>query len=106
MDALTLVALTLVAFLTMARGWLRQEVAMPLVALLALALAPPEEATQALTKAFAAFARIAVLFTAVAVPAHALERAGALNWLGLLVGQLLGTVMVRLRLSSTIAVPG
>jgi len=106
MEALLLVGLTASAFVAMARGWLRQEVAMPLVALLALAVTPPGEAGHALGEAFGSFGRIAVLFTAVAVPAHALEQSGALTWVGLLVGQLVGIAMGRLRLSPRVAVSG
>ncbi|MEK9208486.1 MAG: hypothetical protein AAB910_00230, partial [Patescibacteria group bacterium] len=69
-----LIVLILTAFILMTKGTLKQELAMPLVALGAIILAGNEEGFLALHNGFAEFSKIALLFTAVAVPAHILQR--------------------------------
>ncbi len=96
----------LVAFACMTRGWLRQEVAMPAVTLWALVLAGPHDAELAMRQGFAEFARIALLFTAVVVPTHMLQRAGALRWVGLLLGEGLGIGVDRWGVRPGLLVPG
>lgn len=101
-----LILIIVAAFTCMTRGWLRQEVAMPVVALSALALPGAHDAELALRQGFSEFSRIAVLFTAVAVPAHMLQRAGALRWVGMLIGEWLGIGIVRLGFPPVVLVPG
>lgn len=112
MFTLLLVLAILVSFVCMTKGRLAQEVAMPLAALAALVLlgsndllTGEHDAEAALTAGFAQFSRIAVLFTAVAVPAHILQRAGALNWLAMLVGEWLGIIIVRIKIAPFAVVP-
>src|ERR1051326_5169573 len=112
MFTLVLILALFVAFVCMTKGKLEQEVAMPLVALASIALvgfhdvlSGDHEAETALAEGFAQFARIAVLFTAVAVPAHILQRAGALNWLAMLIGEWLGILIVRLKAAPFVVVP-
>lgn len=112
MLTLLLVLAILAAFVSMTKGKLQQEVAMLLAALAGLVLVGindgrtgNHDAEQVLANSFAQFSRIAVLFTAVAVPAHILQRAGALNWLAMLVGEWLGILVVRLRTAPFIVVP-
>jgi Na+/H+ antiporter NhaD/arsenite permease-like protein len=62
---------------------------MTLAALGALILSGQESAVL-LKNGFAEFSRIAVLFTAIAVPAHILQRSDALGWIGMRVGELTG----------------
>jgi Na+/H+ antiporter NhaD/arsenite permease-like protein len=105
MFTLLLLLVILAAFVCMTKGKLQQEVAMPLAALLSLALAGSHDADLVLRESFAEFSRIALLFTAVAVPAHILQRAGALNWMAMLIGEWLGSVIRRLRIAPFIIVP-
>lgn len=112
MFTVLLLLVILVAFIAMTKGKLEQEVAMPLAALAALGLAgihdvraSGHDAETALTEGFAQFARIAVLFTAVAVPSHMLQRAGALNWVAMLVGEGLGRLIVRFKTAPFVVVP-
>ena len=112
MFTIVLVLLILAAFVSMAKGKLEQEVAMPLAALATLVLvglhdvlAGGDDAETALIEGFSQFARIAVLFTAVAVPAHLLQRAGALNWLAMLVGEWLGRLIIRFKAAPFVVVP-
>lgn len=111
---LTLILLftILAAFVCMTKGKLQQEVAMPLAALVGLALVGVQDAKAGsaevdlvLREAFSEFSRIAVIFTAVAVPAHILQRAGALNWLAMLIGEWLGLVIRRLKVGPFTVVP-
>jgi len=105
MATLILILLILVAFVLMTKGILKQEVAMPLVALAGIVLAGGEEGLMALHNGFAEFSRIAILFTAVAVPAHILQRSGLLDWVGMWVGELIGQIHVRTKASITVLVP-
>lgn len=105
MASVLLLLLILIAFACMSRGWLRQEVAMPLVALSAMVLAGAD-AERALQQGFAEFAHIALLFTAVAVPAHQLLRAGAFRWVSMWLGEYLGFGILHLGLAPALLVPG
>ncbi len=79
----------LAGFLAMIKLRADQALVMPLVALacLTLNLGRFEEL---LTGGLSSFARVAVLFTAVAVPAHMVERSGAFRQLGTRLGFLIG----------------
>lgn len=86
---LLLIALLLINFGLLTKGVLKTEVGMTLAALGALILSDQESATL-LEHGFAEFSRITVLFTAIAVPAHILQRSDALDWVGMRVGELTG----------------
>ena len=100
-----LIILILTAFALMTKGILKQEVAMPLVALGAIILSGNKEGFLALHNGFAEFSRIALLFTAVAVPAHILQRSGVLDWIGMWVGEFIGKIYTKTRVSINFLVP-
>mgnify|MGYP001565700455 CR=1 FL=1 len=100
-----LIVLILTAFILMTKGTLKQELAMPLVALGAIILAGNEEGFLALHNGFAEFSKIALLFTAVAVPAHILQRSNILDWIGMWVGELIGKIYVKTKISINFLVP-
>ncbi len=105
METIILIFVILLAFALMTKGILKQEVAMPLVALGAIILAGDHEGMRALHDGFAEFSRIAVLFTAVAVPAHILQRSNFLNWIGMWIGELIGKVFIKTKVNIVILVP-
>ena len=107
MSILTIILILLVlsAFALMTKGVLKQEVAMPLVALGAITLAGNEEGLLALHNGFAEFSRIALLFTAVAVPAHILQRSGLLDWIGMSIGEFIGRIHIKTKISVNLLVP-
>lgn len=92
---IALICTILVGFTLMTFRILKQEVAMPLVALIAIMLAGSTDGANALHAGFSEFSRIAVLFTAVAVPAHILQRSKLFDWLGMYVGELIGKMRVK-----------
>jgi Na+/H+ antiporter NhaD/arsenite permease-like protein len=100
-----LISLILLTFTLMARGILKQEVAMPLLALAAIILAGQHDGFEALQEGAREFSRIALLFTAVAVPAHILQRSQLLDWLGMRIGELIGDIWARTKISIIILVP-
>lgn len=78
------------------------DVGMMLMALIALIMSGPEDAAHALHFGFYEFAPVALLFTAVAVPAHVLQRSDVLDWIGMKIGELIGRIKIRLpRLDTT-----
>lgn len=105
MLTIILILLILTAFVLMTTGKLKQEVAMPLVALGAITLAGSEEGFLALHNGFSEFSRIAILFTAVAVPAHILQRSRILDWVGMWVGEFIGKIYVKTKISINILIP-
>ena len=105
MLTIILILLILTAFVLMTTGKLKQEVAMPLVALGAVILAGNEEGFLALHNGFSEFSRIAILFTAVAVPAHILQRSRILDWVGMWLGEFIGRIYVKTKISITILIP-
>ncbi|MFH0772816.1 MAG: SLC13 family permease [bacterium] len=105
MATFILVFIILLAFVLMTKGILKQEVAMPLVALGAIILAGDHEGMKALHSGFSEFSRIAVLFTAVAVPAHILQRSNLLNWIGMWIGELIGKVYIKTKVNISFLVP-
>ena len=54
---------------------------------------------------FAEFSRILLIFTAVAVPAHLLQRGNVLRWVGLLLGEWIGIAVRSSRLPAWLLVP-
>jgi len=105
MLTLALLLLILVGFAAMTYRKVPQEVALSLVALGALVLAGAPDNEEALLDAFKELSRVALLFTAVAVPAHLLMRANALQWFGMLIGEGIGDLIGRFRAPSFIIVP-
>jgi Na+/H+ antiporter NhaD/arsenite permease-like protein len=105
MLTLALLLLILVGFAAMTYRKVPQEVALSLVALGALVLAGAPDNEEALHDAFKELSRVALLFTAVAVPAHLLMRANALQWFGMLIGEGIGDLIGRFRAPSFIIVP-
>lgn len=93
-----LIGVILIGFLAMTFGILKQEVAMPLVALFSVCLAGNVDGNIALHEGFSEFSRIAILFTAVAIPAHILQRSKLFDWLGMLIGELVGLIRVKTRI--------
>lgn len=105
MLTLTLIILILIVFALMTKQILKQEVAMPLLALSALILSGEAQALKALHNGFVEFSRIAVLFTAVAVPAHILQRSKLLDWIGMWIGEAIGRIHNKTKVNITILVP-
>ena len=99
-----LLGIILLNFALLTKGILKTEVGMTLTAIIAIILAGPSDGVRALQQGFEEFARIAVLFTAVAVPAHMLIRSAALHKLGMVVGELLGKVTTRSKVDPVFAV--
>src|SRR5689334_20966727 len=90
-----LLGIILLNFVLLTKGVLKTEVGMTVTAIIAIILAGPIDGVRALQQGFEEFARIAVLFTAIAVPAHMLIRSAALHKLGMIVGEALGKVTTR-----------
>src|SRR5436853_7502723 len=105
MATILLVCMILGGFVIMARGRLSQEVALPIVALGALALSGAPDNQTALQGGFAEFSRILLIFTAVAVPSHLLQRAHALEWVGLLLGEWVGLLIRRVGVPAWFLIP-
>jgi len=97
-QSIAMLAVLLVAFYAMARRGVAQAIAMPLAAsaFLALSLTHAKEITES---AFRDFGPVAILFTAVAVPAHMIERSNAFTWLGAALGTQIGWLRLRTELA-------
>jgi Na+/H+ antiporter NhaD/arsenite permease-like protein len=77
------------AFMAMATNLAPQQVAMPLAACAILPLFPSIAPT-IVGNAFQEFGPVALLFTAIAIPAHLVESSGAFKWIGLRMGRYVG----------------
>ena len=77
----------------MAKRKATPDIALPIVALLGLLLAGPHHAEAPLSRGFEEFARICLIFTAVAVASHQLKSAKALRYAGLWLGEKIGYVV-------------
>ncbi len=95
MLTIILILLILLAFTLMTKRVLKQEVAMPLLALVAISLVGNVQGLNAIHNGFAEFSRIAILFTAVAVPAHMLQRSRLLDLIGVWVGEIIGKIYIK-----------
>lgn len=96
--SILLIATILANFVLMARGILPPYIGMTLTALVALAIvgfAHPNEALQSAQSGAGGFARVAILFTAIAAPSHMLGRSEALDKLGLWLGESIGWLAAR-----------
>lgn len=89
-----MLAILLFAFVMMACFKTSQALAMPLAACGFVAL-NPDKAHAIIQGAFGEFATVAILFTAVAVPAHMIERSGAFRWMGNRMGRNIGVASLR-----------
>lgn len=94
-----LVIVILTGFLLMTFRILEQEIAIPLVALISIILAGPSEGYKALHNGFAEFSKIALLFTAVAVPAHMLESSNLFELLGSKIGEIIGYLNLKIKMN-------
>lgn len=94
-----LILVILTGFLLMTFRILDQEIAVPLVALIAIILAGPIEGYKSLHNGFAEFSKVALLFTAVAIPAHMLESSGLFNLLGAKIGELIGNLTLKFKIN-------
>jgi Na+/H+ antiporter NhaD/arsenite permease-like protein len=92
-------------FYLMVTNRLSQEVAVPLLALTAMLIAGAHAADDALKEGIADFARVAIIFTAVAVPAKQLLRSKALDKQGLFIGEFIGRWSARLNIPLFVTVP-
>jgi Na+/H+ antiporter NhaD/arsenite permease-like protein len=95
MATIALLALIAVAFASMARGAVKMEVAFPLVASAMLCLVGPAEAAGIVAGSGSEFIHVAIMFTAVAVPAKILHESGALDLLSAWVGGKIGAISNR-----------
>src|SRR5215469_14110253 len=92
-----LIGAILLNFALLTKGVLKTEVGMTLTAIAAITLAGPVDGFKALQQGFEEFAKIAVLFTAIAVPAHMLTRSAALHKLGMIEGEFIGKMATKLK---------
>lgn len=79
-----------VNFVLLTKGVIKTEVGMWLTALIAVILSGPVDGLSALENGFSEFAKIAILFTAIATPAHMLQRSDILEILGMRIGEFIG----------------
>jgi Na+/H+ antiporter NhaD/arsenite permease-like protein len=105
MSTYILLIAIITAFVCMAKSYLKQEVAFPLLALFSIILIGPHEGNAILGKGFSEFSRVAVIFSSIAIPAHMLERSGALTWFGKLIGETIGIAGNSLGISPIAIVP-
>jgi len=95
-----LIFVILLGFLLMTFRILDQEITVPLVALISIILAGPIEGYKSLHNGFAEFSKVALLFTAVAIPAHMLESSGLFNLLGSKIGELVGYLTLKFKINT------
>ncbi len=81
-------------FVAMARFGISQALVMPLVASAFLVL-QGTAASGILQKSFAEIAPVAIIFTAIAIPAHQLQRSNLFRLVGTLLGRLVGRLGIR-----------
>jgi Na+/H+ antiporter NhaD/arsenite permease-like protein len=89
-----MLAVLFTAFLAMAKYEVPQALTMAVVACVFLFIQGPE-GDKILQGAFGHFSEIAILFTAVAIPAHMLDRSQGLQWLAAGMGRRLGVFTLR-----------
>ncbi|GAB4218947.1 MAG: hypothetical protein Fur009_2610 [Candidatus Microgenomates bacterium] len=97
---IALILVILIGFLLMTFRILDQEITVPLVALISIILAGPTEGYKSLHNGFAEFSKVALLFTAVAIPAHMLESSGLFNFLGSKIGELVGYLTLKFKMNT------
>lgn len=99
-----LIIIILAGFLLMTFRILDQEIAIPLVALMSIILAGPEDGYKSLHNGFAEFSKVALLFTAVAIPAHMLESSNLFNLLGTKIGEFVGFLSLKFKLNTVLII--
>ena len=91
---ITMLVILFAAFTAMTRHGAPQALAMPIVACIFLGL-QGDAAEDIVRRGFSHFADIAVLFTAVAVPAHQIERSRGFQWFASILGRRFGVLHLR-----------
>lgn len=95
LNAASILAILLGSFVAMSRFEVSQALAMPLAACALLVLVGTS-APSILEKSFSEFAPVAIVFTAIAIPAHQLQRSNLFRLVGAHLGSLIGKVGIRL----------
>lgn len=96
-QTILLIVVILSGFGLMTARKLSQEVAVPLVAFIAIILAGPADGLQSLEGGFKEFAKVGLLFTAVAIPAHMLQDSNLFNLLGTRIGAMIGSLNLKFK---------
>jgi len=96
-QTILLIVVILSGFGLMTARKLSQEVAVPLVAFIAIILAGPVEGLNSLEGGFKEFAKVGLLFTAVAIPAHMLQESNLFNLLGTKIGATIGSLNLKFK---------
>lgn len=97
-ETILLIVVILSGFGLMTARKLSQEIAVPLVAFIAIILAGPNEGLRSLEGGFKEFAKVGLLFTAVAIPAHMLQQSNLFNLLGTKIGAMIGSLNLKFKL--------
>lgn len=97
-ETILLVLVILSGFALMTARKLSQEIAVPLVAFIAIILAGPDEGLRSLEGGFKEFAKVGLLFTAVAIPAHMLQESHLFNLLGVKLGATVGSLNLKFKI--------
>lgn len=97
-QTILLILVILTGFGLMTARKLSQEVAIPLVSFIAIILAGPNEGLRSLEGGFKEFAKVGLLFTAVAIPAHMLQESNLFNLLGTRIGAMIGSLNLRFKI--------
>lgn len=92
MLTIVLIISIIVTFVLITKEILKQEIGIPLLALIAVIIAGEHDGFIALQNGFKEFTRVGLLFTAVAVPAYLIKTSGALTWFGMTIGELIGRI--------------
>ena len=98
-ETILLIVVILSGFGLMTARKLSQEVAVPLVAFIAIILAGPNEGLRSLEGGFKEFAKVGLLFTAVAIPAHMLQESNLFNLLGTRIGAMIGSLNLKFKVN-------
>lgn len=103
-QTILLIVVILSGFGLMTARKLSQEVAVPLVAFIAIILAGPTDGLQSLEGGFREFAKVGLLFTAVAIPAHMLQESNLFNLLGTKIGAMVGSLNLKFKVNIVLLV--
>ncbi len=102
---ITVLLIIAIYFFSMARGWLTQETGVPLMVLTVMMIVGAADTLNALMHGGAEFGKVALLFTAVAVPAKLLIRSRTLERFGYSLGAIIGRISQRMNLPFWLVVP-
>jgi Na+/H+ antiporter NhaD and related arsenite permeases len=100
--ALAMVLVLFTGFVVMTRFGVPQALVMPLVASTFLALVGTA-APEVINKSFSEFGHVAIVFTAIAIPAHQLQRSQVFRLIGAQLGRLVGLLGIRFPRATTTA---